>query len=208
VVSVDRSEMLQSMRHATVPVRDSPLASTVSYSSKPCRHQAHAQDPGQADAKPHPRTSPPRLTGTGAFIVTRSILRAASVAGSRCTPSVVATMPLMLPCLLERAYSRTHGRRCHDHRNRSGRPQQRRRRTGLTDAQKAGNACLVCQGTDSVGKAVGWVGDNQVRGPPVPPDQLPARRDHPARQQRLRAERARSVPARTADLRSGGEAPR
>ena len=32
-----------------------------------------------------------------------------------------------------------------------------RRRTGLTDAQRAGRACLVCGDTDDVTRHVGWV---------------------------------------------------
>jgi len=36
-------------------------------------------------------------------------------------------------------------------------------RTGLTEAQKAGEACLVCQGTEGITKSVGWVGENRVR---------------------------------------------
>ena len=37
------------------------------------------------------------------------------------------------------------------------------RRYGLTEAQKAGLACLVCQGTDNLTKEVGWVNDIRVR---------------------------------------------
>ncbi len=37
------------------------------------------------------------------------------------------------------------------------------RRFGLTEAQKAGLACLVCRGTDDVTKHVGWIGDVSVK---------------------------------------------
>jgi hypothetical protein len=37
------------------------------------------------------------------------------------------------------------------------------RRHGLTEAQRTGQACLVCQGTDDLTTDVGWVGDVQVK---------------------------------------------
>jgi hypothetical protein len=37
------------------------------------------------------------------------------------------------------------------------------RRYGLTEAQRTGRACLVCQGTEDLTTDVGWVGDVQVK---------------------------------------------
>jgi len=37
------------------------------------------------------------------------------------------------------------------------------RRKGLTDAQKRGEACLVCQGTEDLNKGVGWVDGVRVK---------------------------------------------
>ena len=37
------------------------------------------------------------------------------------------------------------------------------RRTGLTDAQRAGQACLACGGTDDVTRHVGWVDGVSVK---------------------------------------------
>ena len=37
------------------------------------------------------------------------------------------------------------------------------RRAGLTAAQKRGEACLVCQGTEELNKGVGWVDGVRVK---------------------------------------------
>jgi hypothetical protein len=37
------------------------------------------------------------------------------------------------------------------------------RRRGLTEAQRTGRACLVCQGTDDLNRGVGWVNDIRVK---------------------------------------------
>ena len=37
------------------------------------------------------------------------------------------------------------------------------RRRGLTEAQRTGQACLVCQGTDNLNKGVGWVDGIRVK---------------------------------------------
>ena len=37
------------------------------------------------------------------------------------------------------------------------------RRAGLTQAQKTGQACLVCQGRDNLSREVGWVNGVRVR---------------------------------------------
>ena len=37
------------------------------------------------------------------------------------------------------------------------------RRRGLTEAQRTGQACLVCQGSDDLNRGVGWVDDIRVK---------------------------------------------
>ena len=37
------------------------------------------------------------------------------------------------------------------------------RRRGLTQAQRTGQACLVCQGSDDLNRGVGWVDNVRVK---------------------------------------------